>query len=304
MQTAKFKVGLIQMRMSPEPEENLRRAEQFIADAAGRGARVICLPELFRTRYFCRRETLDYFDLAEPIPGATTDRLSAAAAKAEAVVVASLYEKRAPGLYHNTAAVFGPDGKLLGVYRKLHIPDDPGYYEKYYFTPGDLGVKVFPTPFGRIGVLVCWDQWYPEAARLTALAGADLIFYPTAIGWDPADRDVRGEAELDAWRTMQRAHAIANGVYVAAVNRIGREGDDADGPATDFWGNSFFCDPFGLVQAQAGDQNEEILIGEIEPGRGEEVRRRWPFLRDRRIDVYGGLTKRFGDLPPAAEGQG
>ncbi|MEO8662018.1 MAG: carbon-nitrogen hydrolase [Bryobacteraceae bacterium] len=289
----KFRVGLVQTACSTDPNENLERAVWKIREAAAQGAQIVCLQELFRSQYFCREENAELFALAESIPGPSTDTLSKVAAEAKVVVIASLFERRAAGLYHNTAAIINSDGALEGVYRKMHIPDDPLYYEKFYFTPGDLGFKNFDTHFGRIGVLVCWDQWYPEGARLTALQGANVLFYPTAIGWHPAEKEQYGAAQLDAWRTIQRAHAIANGIYVCAVNRIGMEGPA--GNQLEFWGNSFVSDPFGQVIAQASTDLEEILVAECDPRKMEEVRRNWPFLRDRRIDAYGPLTKRWMD---------
>jgi N-carbamoylputrescine amidase len=296
----KFRVGLVQMSCSPDPQQNVDRAIEFVREAAGRGAQVVCLPELFRTQYFCQREDAALFDLAEPIPGPTTTRLSEIARQQKVAIVASVFEKRAVGVYHNTAAMIDSNGALLGIYRKMHIPDDPLYYEKFYFTPGDLGFKTFQTEPGKIGTLVCWDQWYPEGARLTAMQGASVIFYPTAIGWHPSEKEHYGTAQHDAWRTIQRAHAIANGVYVAVVNRVGHETGDVMGKATpgkglEFWGGSFLCDPFGQVIAEASHDKEEILIGEIDPNKMEDVRRNWPFLRDRRIDAYGDITKRFID---------
>jgi N-carbamoylputrescine amidase len=295
-----FKVGLVQMHCTPDPDENLRRAAQFVRDAAGMGAQVVCLPELFRTQYFCQREDPALFDLAEPIPGPSTEALSAVARDAGVVVIASLFEKRARGVYHNTAAMIDAGGALVGLYRKMHIPDDPLYYEKFYFTPGDLGFKAFDTRFGRVGTLVCWDQWYPEGARLTALQGAEVLFYPTAIGWHPAEKQEHGASQHDAWRTIQRAHAIANGVYVAVVNRVGHEtgnirGDEVKGPGLEFWGRSFLCDPFGVIIAEASHDREELLVGEVDAKRMEDVRRNWPFLRDRRIDSYGAITRRLID---------
>jgi N-carbamoylputrescine amidase len=295
-----FKVGLVQMHCTPDPDENLRRAGQFVREAAGMGAQVVCLPELFRTQYFCQREDPALFDLAEPIPGPSTEALSAVARDAGVVVIASLFEKRARGVYHNTAAMIDAGGSLLGLYRKMHIPDDPLYYEKFYFTPGDLGFKAFDTRFGRVGTLVCWDQWYPEGARLTALQGAEVLFYPTAIGWHPAEKQEHGASQHDAWRTIQRAHAIANGVYVAVVNRVGHEtgnirGDEVKGAGLEFWGRSFLCDPFGVIIAEASHDREEILVGDVDAKRMEDVRRNWPFLRDRRIDSYGAITRRLID---------
>jgi N-carbamoylputrescine amidase len=288
------------MSCGPDPEENLERAVARVREAAERGAQVVCLPELFRTQYFCQREDATLFDLAEPIPGPTTARLAEVAREARVAVVASVFEKRAPGLYHNTAAVLDADGTLKGIYRKMHIPDDPLYYEKFYFTPGDLGFRCFDTRYGRVGTLVCWDQWYPEGARITALQGAEVIFYPTAIGWHPAEKQQYGAAQHDAWRTIQRAHAIANGVYVAVVNRVGHEtgnirGHAAKGAGLDFWGGSFLCDAFGAVLAEAPVDCEAILVGEIDPHKMEEVRRNWPFLRDRRIDSYAPITQRMLD---------
>jgi N-carbamoylputrescine amidase len=310
----KYTVGLVQMRMGADPEANLAAAVERIEEAARLGANIVCLPELFRAQYFCQREDVRLFDLAEPIPGPSTARLAEAARKARVAIVASLFERRAPGLYHNTAVTLNADGGINGVYRKMHIPDDPLYYEKYYFAPGDLGFQAVDTAFGRVGALVCWDQWYPEAARLTALQGAEVLFYPTAIGWHPAEKDAFGAAQYDAWQTIQRSHAIANGVYVAAVNRVGLEhgeiklepgeielehgdglGNRADAPGIEFWGGSFLADPFGRVIAKASHNAEEILLGEIDLGLIEETRRHWPFLRDRRIDAYGGITKRFLD---------
>jgi N-carbamoylputrescine amidase len=296
----KFSVGLIQMSMTSDPDKNLQHASDLIRDAAGRGARVICLPELFQTQYFCQREDAALFDLAEPIPGPTSEKLSRVANELGIVLVASLFEKRAPGVYHNSAAIFETDGALRGLYRKMHIPDDPLYYEKYYFTPGDLGYRAFDTHAGRIGALVCWDQWYPEGARLTALQGANILFYPTAIGWHPAEKDEFGIAQHDAWRTIQRAHAIANGVYVGVVNRVGFEAGDirgksAPGAGLEFWGGSFLCDPFGRVIAEASHDKEEILVGDVDLRLIEETRRNWPFLRDRRIDSYAPITQRMID---------
>jgi len=288
-----FTVGLVQMRCEADPEANLARAVGRIREAAARGAQIVCLQELFRSHYFCQREDARLFDLAEPIPGPATERLGHVAREAGVVVVASLFERRAAGLYHNTAAVIDADGRLLGVYRKMHIPDDPLYYEKYYFTPGDLGFRTFDTRFGRVGVLVCWDQWYPEGARLTALQGAEVLLYPTAIGWHPSEKAEYGIAQHQAWELMQRAHAVANGVFVGAVNRVGHEGDPKAG--LEFWGASFVSDPFGQVLARASHDKEEILVVECSRRRMEEVRRNWPFLRDRRIDAYGDITRRLID---------
>jgi len=296
----KFMVGLLQMSASSDPDKNLQRAIDKIHQAAARGAQVVCLPELFQTQYFCQREDSALFDLAEPVPGPTTDKLSVLARQLRIVLIASVFERRAAGVYHNTAVVFDADGTLRGRYRKMHIPDDPLYYEKFYFTPGDLGFQAFDTAAGRVGTLVCWDQWYPEGARLTALQGAHVLFYPTAIGWHPAEKAECGEAQHDAWRTIQRAHAIANGVYVAVVNRVGHEtgdirGNAAPGAGLEFWGCSFLCDPFGRVIAEASHDQEETLLGEVDLRALEEVRRNWPFLRDRRIDSYAPITKRMID---------
>jgi N-carbamoylputrescine amidase len=309
----KYNVGLVQMRMGAEPEANFTSAVGHIREATRLGANIICLPELFRTQYFCQREELRFFDLAEPIPGPSTEKLAEVARELKVAIVASLFERRAPGLYHNTAVTMNADGTIAGVYRKMHIPDDPLYHEKYYFAPGDLGFQAVDTAFGRVGSLVCWDQWYPEAARLTALQGAEALFYPTAIGWHPAEKGEFGAAQYDAWQTIQRAHAIANGVYVAGVNRVGLEhgevklphgdvqGNRAEGKGIEFWGGSFLADPFGRVIAKASHDAEEILLGEIDLGLIEETRRNWPFLRDRRIDAYAPLSQRF--LDPASAGQ-
>jgi N-carbamoylputrescine amidase len=291
-----FKIGLVQMRCSTDPDDNLKRARARIVEAAGRGAALVCLPELFRSQYFCQTEDHANFDLAEPIPGPTTEALCETARDKRVVVIASLFERRAAGVYHNTAVVIDADGKLLGSYRKMHIPDDPLYYEKFYFTPGDLGFRAFDTACGRIGTLVCWDQWYPEGARLTALAGADVLFYPTAIGWHPSEKAEFGAGQAAAWQTIQRAHAIANGVYVAAVNRVGHEKSPAgEGDGLEFWGGSFVADPFGAVVAEASRTEEETLIVTCDRRHQETVRRNWPFLRDRRIDAYGAITRRFID---------
>jgi len=303
----KYVVGLVQMRMGADPEVNFASAVQHVREAASAGANIVCLPELFRAQYFCQREDVRLFDLAEPIPGPSTDKLAEVARELRVSIVASLFERRAPGLYHNTAVTLNADGAIAGVYRKMHIPDDPLYYEKFYFAPGDLGFQAVDTAFGRVGTLVCWDQWYPEGARLTALQGAEVLFYPTAIGWHPAEKDGFGAAQYDAWQTIQRGHAIANGVYVAGVNRVGLErgdvklphgdvlGDSAPGPGLEFWGGSFLADPFGRVIAKASHDTEEILLGEIDLGLIEETRRNWPFLRDRRIDAYAPITKRYLD---------
>ena len=289
----KFKAGLIQMKCSLDPGENFAKAEKKITEAAKRGAQIICLQELFRSQYFCREENPDLFDLAEPIPGPSSEALGKLAKKLGVVIVGSLFERRTAGVYHNTAVVIDADGTLLGKYRKMHIPDDPLYYEKFYFTPGDLGFPNFDTKFGRIAVLVCWDQWYPEGARVASLGGASIIFYPTAIGWHPSEKSEHGASQLDAWRTIQRSHAIANGIFVAAVNRTGYEGTKESG--LEFWGSSFVADPFGQIIAEASTNKEEILVVECDPRRMDDVRRNWPFLRDRRIDAYSPILKRWLD---------
>ncbi len=293
-----YRIALVQMSMGADPEKNLDTAMERVRQAASMGAHVVCLPELFQAQYFCQREDTQLFDLASPIPGPVTERIGAVAAGCGVVLIASLFERRAAGLYHNTAVTFERDGSTAAVYRKMHIPDDPLYYEKYYFTPGDLGFQSVETSAGPIGTLVCWDQWYPEGARLTALQGAETLFYPTAIGWHPDEKAEFGAAQYDAWQTIQRSHAIANGVYVAAVNRVGHEhgdirGDRASGKGLEFWGGSFIADPFGRILAKASHDAEEILIADVDPKLIEETRRNWPFLRDRRIDAYGGITQRF-----------
>ncbi|MCS7048314.1 MAG: carbon-nitrogen hydrolase [Verrucomicrobiae bacterium] len=282
-------VALIQMACEESPSANLKKALAMIRQAARQGARVVCLPELFRTRYFCRTEDHRHFALAEPIPGPTTRALAAAARRYRLVLIGSIFERRAAGVYHNTAVVFDRNGELVGRYRKMHIPDDPLYYEKFYFTPGDLGFQTFKTSAARLGTLVCWDQWYPEAARLTALQGAEILFYPTAIGWHQDEKAQWGAKQYDAWQTIQRAHAIANGCFVAAANRVGVEG------TVEFWGGSFVCDPFGALLAKASHDREEVVLAECDWREVERTRQHWPFLRDRRIDAYAGLTQRLLD---------
>jgi N-carbamoylputrescine amidase len=284
-----FCLGLVQMRCGEDADANLASALRGIADAAGRGAQIVFLQELFRTQYFCQKEDAAAFDLAEPIPGPTTEALSRAAAQHGVTIVGSLFEKRAEGVFHNTAVVIDADGSLAGIYRKMHIPDDPLYFEKYFFTPGDLGFRSFQTKDASLGALVCWDQWFPEAARMTALSGAEVLCYPTAIGWHPAEKAEFGTSQHSAWETIQRSHAIANGVFVAAVNRVGREGN------LEFWGASFVADPFGNVLARASHDQEEVLVVECDRSRIADTRRNWPFLRDRRIDAYDGLRKRYLD---------
>jgi N-carbamoylputrescine amidase len=291
----KVSLGLVQMHCGEDPQENVQHSIDHIRKAAARGARVICLQELFRSPYFCQEENTRFFDLAESIPGPTTKQLGQIAQELQVVIVASLFEKRTSGLYHNCAVVIDVHGQVTGKYRKMHIPDDPYYYEKFYFTPGDLGFQSHPTPYGELGVLVCWDQWFPEAARLTALKGAQLILYPTAIGWLEGSSEEENQAQQSAWETVQRGHAITNGVFLAAVNRVGREGK------LNFWGQSFVCDPFGRVLAKASAEEEEILVVECDLAQIEETRRNWPFWRDRRIDAYQGLNLRFLDEVPDSE---
>ena len=290
----KFTIGLIQMRSTKDAEENLARVSAKIREAADRGAQIVCTHELFRSEYFCRTEDAELFNLAEPVPGPATDALAKIAKEKKIAIVASLFERRAAGIYHNTCAVLDADGSILGKYRKMHIPDDPLYYEKFYFTPGDLGFPNFDTRYGRIGVQICWDQWYPEGARMVALQGAQVIFYPTSIGWHPKEKAEFGAAQIDAWRTIQRGHAIANGVYVAVVNRVGFEGNPAAGdPGIEFWGGSFVADPFGKIVAEAANDEEEVLVVECDPAKSEDTRRNWPFLRDRRIDAYEPILSRW-----------
>jgi N-carbamoylputrescine amidase len=282
-------VGLVQMRCTADPVVNLGTAVERIGAAAAQGAQIVCLQELFRSPYFCQREDAALFDLAEAIPGPTTDALGRAAAANRVAVVGSIFERRAAGVYHNTAVLIDADGSLRGLYRKMHIPDDPLYYEKYYFTPGDLGFRSHHLAGTQVGALVCWDQWFPEAARLTALAGAQIVFYPTAIGWHPHEKAEHGGAQHEAWELMQRSHAVANGVFVAVTNRVGLEGN------LEFWGASFVADPFGRIMARASHDREEILVARCDLGLIDTTRRHWPFLRDRRIDAYEGLLQRFLD---------
>jgi N-carbamoylputrescine amidase len=281
------RIALLQNRARPEPAANLRHTLAGVREAAAAGARIICTQEMFTTEYFCRDQDPARFDLAEPMPGPAVAAVAALAAELGVVVVAAAFEKRAPGLYHNTAAVIDADGTVLGLYRKMHIPQDPGFEEKFYFTPGDLGYRAWRTRHGTIGVLICWDQWFPEAARLTAMQGAEIIFYPTAIGWLAEEGPALGQAQHCAWETVQRGHAVANGCYVAAVNRVGREG------GTEFWGQSFVSDFRGQVIARAGGVDEQILLADCDPRALEEHRRMWPFFRDRRIDSYTPLTERW-----------
>ncbi len=294
-----FTIALVQMACLPDPEQNLARAVARVEEAARAGAAVVCLPELFRTQYFCQVEDAAAFDLAEPVPGPTTEALGAVARAKNVVVITSVFERRAPGIYHNSVAVIDANGKMAGLYRKMHIPDDPAYYEKFYFTPGDLGFRAFETQAGRIGTLICWDQWYPEAARLVALQGASVLFYPTAIGWHPEEKGSHGAGQLDAWRTVQRGHAISNGIYVAVVNRVGHEKlASTSGNGIEFWGTSFVCDPFGVMVAEAPADREQLLLVRVDLERVEEVRRHWPFLRDRRVDAYSDICSRYLDDGP------
>jgi N-carbamoylputrescine amidase len=277
------------MKCGTDKQANVEKAVQKIGEAARRGANIVCLQELFASQYFCQSEDHRQFDLAEPIPGPTSERMAQAARDNRVVLVTSLFERRTEGLYHNTAVIFDETGQTVGKYRKMHIPDDPLYYEKFYFTPGDLGFRSFETSAGRVGVCICWDQWFPEGARLTALHGAQILFYPTAIGWLPGEKQQYGASQHSAWETMMRSHAIANGVFVAAPNRVGREGE------LEFWGASFVCDPNGNIMARASHDQEEIMLVECNLDQIDVVRTHWPFLRDRRIDAYGGLVKRFLD---------
>jgi len=302
-----FSIGIIQDHATPDVRENVARAERLIGEAARKGAQIVCLKELFGSPYFCKSQQSDRFDLSEPIPGPTTDAMQRLARELAIVIVVPLFERQAAGIYRNSAAVIDADGSLLGVYRKMHIPDDPLFYEKYYFTPGESaagrgepaattrvdanGFTVWKTRYATIGVLICWDQWYPEAARITSLLGAQVLFYPTAIGWHPAEKDEWGRAQVDAWRTIQRSHAIANGVYVASPNRVGHE-DEPGTRGLEFFGHSFIADPFGRVIAEAGE-SEEILVAQCDPALIENVRRNWPFLRDRRVDAYGPILNRY-----------
>ena len=288
---AKVKVGLVQMSCSSDKNENLRKAITKVKEAAAKGAAIVCLQELFTSLYFCDEENYDNFKLAEPIPGATTERLSSLAVELNVVIIASLFEKRAQGIYHNTTAVLDADGTYLGKYRKMHIPDDPSYYEKFYFTPGDLGYKVFKTKYATIGVLICWDQWYPEAARITSLMGAEILFYPTAIGWATDQDAATNDEQYNAWQTIQRSHAVANGVHVVSVNRVGLEQDGR----MQFWGGSFVSNPFGNLIYKASHENEEVFTADIDVQKTDRYRTHWPFLRDRRIDSYEQITKRFID---------
>jgi N-carbamoylputrescine amidase len=288
---SKVKIGLVQMSCSANKQENLDKAIKKIQEAAAKGAQIICLQELFTSLYFCDVEDYDNFQLAEPIPGPSTEVLSKVAAELKVVIIASLFEKRTQGIYHNTTAVLDADGRYLGKYRKMHIPDDPAFYEKFYFTPGDLGYKIFNTAYAKIGVLICWDQWYPEAARITALMGAEILFYPTAIGWHHLQDEITNSEQYNAWQTIQRSHAVANGVHVVSVNRVGLEQDGQ----MKFWGGSFVSNPFGNLLYKASHDEEEVAVVEIDTDKTDSYRTHWPFMRDRRIDSYGQITKRFID---------
>ncbi len=290
-----FKIALVQSSAHRDREENLKKAILNVEKASSLGASIVCLPELFLTRYFCQSEDTDCFDLAEPIPGPATEKFCVEAKKRGVFIVCPLFEKRASGLYHNSLVFISPAGEICGIYRKMHIPDDPGYFEKFYFAPGDMGFSCFETGFAKIGTLICWDQWYPEAARITSLMGADIIFYPTAIGWHTNESKDSKNIQLEAWKTVQRAHAISNGIYVAVANRVGFEESEQNGGGIDFWGNSFVCDPQGAVICEASGKQEEIILADIDLGKIEETRRNWPFLRDRRIDAYSELRQRFID---------
>jgi N-carbamoylputrescine amidase len=290
-----FNIGLLQLSFSADPQKNLKKTVSWVEKAAKKGANVICLPELYRSQYFCQKEDSNLFDLSETLDGISVKTFQKVAKRFHVAIIVPLFEKRSFGLYHNSAVIIDADGKVAGVYRKMHIPDDPAYYEKYYFTPGDLGFKSFKTKFGTIGTLICWDQWYPEGARLTALQGATVLFYPTAIGWHPSEKTKYGERQRDSWITIQRSHAIANGVYVASTNRVGFEKPVKDQAGIEFWGSSFITDPQGVILTQASSDKEEILFAEIDLKHLENIRRNWPFLRDRRIDAYDGITQRFLD---------
>jgi N-carbamoylputrescine amidase len=295
MENTKYTIALTQMELSSGQAQNLKKCKEWIKQAAKEGAGVVCLPELYASHYFCQTENSRNFDLAEPLHGSSFIEFSRLAAEINVVIIVPFFEKRGPGIYHNSAYIINSDGSESGLYRKMHIPDDPGFYEKYYFTPGDLGFRAFNTSAGRIGTLICWDQWYPEGARLTALQGAEVLFYPTAIGWHPDEKERYGKIQHDAWMTVQRGHAVANNVYVAACNRVGLENPVGNTPGIQFWGSSFIAGPQGEILALASDDEEEIIMAEVDPGLIETVRRNWPFFRDRRIDAYGDITERFSD---------
>ena len=295
MDNQNYNIALVQISLDASPKVNLKKCQEWIRNAAKKGANAICLPELYSSFYFCQSENHDYFDLAESLYNDSYQSFSALAAELEVVLIVPFFEKRAAGLYHNSAYIIDTDGSEAGLYRKMHIPDDPGYYEKFYFTPGDLGFKAFNTKIGKIGTLICWDQWYPEGARLTALQGAEVLFYPTAIGWHPHEKAQYGKKQFDAWQTIQRGHAIANGLFIAACNRVGFEKPVETSAGIEFWGASFIAGPQGEILAQASHDQEEIIMAEVDLALMEDVRRNWPFLRDRRVDAYGDITKRFID---------
>lgn len=291
----KFTIALVQIGLNGTPEKNLKKSIDWVRKAASKGAQVICLPELYSSFYFCQKEDTEYFSFAEELYTTSFKAFSSLAKELKVVIIVPFFEKRAMGLYHNTAYIIDADGSEAGLYRKMHIPDDPLFYEKFYFTPGDIGFKAFQTKYGKIGTLICWDQWYPEGARLTALQGAEVLFYPTAIGWHPAEKAEYGKKQFDAWQTVQRGHAVANGIFVAAVNRVGFEQPIKELDGLEFWGSSFIAGPQGEIIAQASTDQEEILLAEIDRALMEDVRQNWPFLRDRRIDAYGEITKRYID---------
>jgi N-carbamoylputrescine amidase len=296
--TKSFVIAGLQFSCSPEPVNNLHKAAEWVKKAAKKHANVVCLPELYRSQYFCQSENFSLFDLAETIPGPSTNAFQCVAKECNVAIIVPVFEKRAAGVYHNSVVMIDADGAILGIYRKMHIPDDPGFYEKYYFAPGDLGFKAFNTKFGKVGTLICWDQWFPEGARMTALQGASVLFYPTAIGWHPSEKIKYGNAQRDSWMTIQRSHAIANGVYVASVNRVGFEQPVKAQAGIEFWGSSFICDPQGVMLAEASVDKEEMIFAEVDLEHIETIRRNWPFLRDRRVDAYGGITQRFLDEEP------
>jgi N-carbamoylputrescine amidase len=293
LNSSKFKVGILQLQIGENLQLNERNAAEAVKDAATKGANVICLPEIYRSQYFCQKEDIDLFELAETIPGTSTDIFCKIAKETGTYLVVPIFEKRAMGVYHNSLVFIDDDGEIQGIYRKMHIPDDPAFYEKFYFAPGDLGFKAFKTKYGKIGTLICWDQWYPEGARITSMLGASVLFYPTAIGWHPYEIDEHGKQQRDSWITIQRSHAIANGVYVAAVNRVGFEQPVKEQAGIKFWGSSFVADPQGVIIAEAPTDKEAVLVAEIDLERIEYIRRNWPFFRDRRIDAYSDISKRF-----------
>ena len=294
MTKTKYTIALAQLELNSVPEVNLKKCKEWVRKAAQQGAQIVCLPELYSSFYFCQSENSNNFDLAEPLYGISFHEFSALALELKVVIVVPFFERRSAGVYHNSAYIINSDGTESGLYRKMHIPDDPAFYEKYYFTPGDLGFKAFDTSVGRIGMLICWDQWFPEGARITAMQGAELLFYPTAIGWHPDEKERYGKIQHDAWMTVQRGHAVANGIYVAACNRIGLEKPIEDSAGIQFWGSSFIAGPQGEILAQASFDKEEIIMAEVDTGLIETVRRNWPFFRDRRIDAYGDMLKRWG----------